>query len=705
MSVNTPLALGTGNRTLIFGTVLTLIFAGAVLLSQAFGLDVNFVLGVSVVIAFILTILASRLVSISVRGARGVAEEFAATGDPRLLLESVSAGELSPLLQQLGRAVAEQHEASVFFQNALKSLRNPVLVTNREGNILAATNAVMELVKKPVSQVIGFTPGQVFQNKKGTSVAGRALRSRQAVDEQSVVRMWDGREVTMRQYANIIVDDKGEVLGVVCSYIDLHSLIEKQKELEKQKEDMLGIGQEVSLLAQRVASASEELSASADEQARGAQRQKEQTDTVAAAMEEMTATVLEVARNASATSSAADGANESAQEGVQMVRKAVDAIHGVSQSADKLSGMIHQLDSQAGEIGRIISVINDIADQTNLLALNAAIEAARAGDAGRGFAVVADEVRKLAEKTMTATKEVEQAIKTIQERSRLAMRSMEETGEQVGESTEMANQAGRALEMIMAGIKDMVQRAAQIATAAEEQSSAAEEINHSIESIAQVATEADEGAGQTASATRDLAQLSQELLGVSLNFTQDAGQQLRLRSSDHEMRGVLPKLIQDFARKKGDRVYRILQEELGNPTFLPTQGYPDKVFTQMCETIAKETNKSVREVFLEVGRFTMGKFHEMYPRYFKKDEKLKAFYLRMNDVHAQLTKAQPGIEPPNFTFEDKGDRLFMNYRSKRGLFDYFEGILLGAAEFKNEKVRIKVTPLDDETARAEIQFL
>ncbi|MGE4293768.1 MAG: methyl-accepting chemotaxis protein [Desulfovibrio sp.] len=705
MSVDTPLALGTGNRTLIFGTVLTLVFAGAVLLSQALGLDINFVLGIAVLIALFLTVVASRLVSISVRGAREVAAEFAASGDPRLLTQATGGGELTPLLRQLGAAMSVQHEESLFFRNALKSLRNPVLVTNREGNILAATNAVMELVNKPVTQVIGFTPGQVFQNQKGGSVAGRALRSRQAVDEQSVVKMWDGREVTLRQYANIIVDGQGDVQGVVCSYIDLHSLIEKQRELEKQKEEMLSIGHEVSQLAQRVASASEELSASADEQARGAQRQKEQTDTVAAAMEEMTATVLEVARNASATSSAADGANDSAKEGVQMVRKAVDAIHGVSQSADKLSGMIHQLDSQAGEIGRIISVINDIADQTNLLALNAAIEAARAGDAGRGFAVVADEVRKLAEKTMTATKEVEQAIKTIQERSRLAMRSMDETGVQVGESTEMANQAGRALEMIMAGIGDMVQRAAQIATAAEEQSSAAEEINHSIESIAQVASEADEGAGQTASATRDLAQLSQELLGVSLNFSEEEGSGLKLRSSEHAMRGVLPKLVQDFAKAKGDRIYRALQRDLGNPTFLPTESYPDKVFTQMCETLAREMNRSVRDVFLEVGRFTIGKFYEMYPRYFKKEEKLKAFYLRMNEVHAQLTKAQPGIEPPNFTYEDKGDRLFMNYRSKRGLFDYFEGILMGAAVFKNEKVRIKMTPLDDNTARAEIQFL
>ncbi|MEF2145890.1 MAG: methyl-accepting chemotaxis protein [Desulfovibrionaceae bacterium] len=704
MSGKKALGIGIGTRILVFGLALIALFVGTARISSAFGWNERIVLGGSIVIALGLTLWASRCVTLAMRRALKAAVAFSQTHDPKELLAEKQSGEFAGLFAELGSAVNRLNGESTFFQSALQSLRNPVLVTNKDGNILLATKAVMDLVRKPTDQVIGFTPGQVFQNKKGGSVAGHALRSRKAVDEQVEVHMWDGRKVTLRMYANVILDANGDAAGAVCSYIDLHSLIEKQRELQKQQESMLGVGHEVNMLAQRVASASEELSASADEQARGAQRQKEQTDTVAAAMEEMTATVLEVARNASATSNAADDANENAQAGVQMVNKAVDAIHGVSLSAEKLSGVVHQLDSQADEIGRIISVINDIADQTNLLALNAAIEAARAGDAGRGFAVVADEVRKLAEKTMTATKEVEVAIKTIQERSRLAMRSMDETGVQVNESTEMANQAGKALEMIMGSIKDMVERAAQIATAAEEQSSAAEEINQSIESIAQVAAEADEGAGQTASATRDLAQLSQELLTVSLSFTGQEDEGLKLRSSEHQMKGVLPKLVQDFAQEKyGSKVFKAVQEDMGNPVFLPSSSYPDKVFSQMSETIAAESDKSVRDVMLEVGRFTIRRFHEMYPRYFK-NENLKQFYLRMNDVHAQLTKAQPGIEPPNFTYEDKGDVLFMNYRSKRGLFDYFEGILKGAAEFKNEKVQIKVIPLDDETARAEIKF-
>ncbi len=105
-----------------------------------------------------------------------------------------------------------------------------------------------------------------------------------------------------------------------------------------------------------------------------------------------------------------------------------------------------------------------------------------------------------------------------------------------------------------------------------------------------------------------------------------------------------------------------------------------------------------------LGMYTIPHFHKMYRRYFNASN-LKDFYLKMNDVHAQLTREYPGIKPPTFTYEDKGDVLFMNYRSTRGLFDYFEGVVKGAAQFMKERVEVTVKPLDKNTARAEIRFL
>ncbi len=590
-----------------------------------------------------------------------------------------------------------------FYEGAIDGLGNPAFVAGLDGRIVVATKAFVELLKKPESQIVGETVSQALYNKSGVSISEKVLESKQAVDDTADLELWDGRQVPVRLFANLVTDSDGEVLGVISSFIDLTEAVAQQKELEEQRTNMAQAGDQLSGLAEHVASATELLSASADDQADGAMKQKNQTTSVATAMEQMTATVIEVAQNATGTSEAADQAHVHATEGVEMVNKAVEAINEVADSAEQLGQEVGELDTQAEQIGAIISVINDIADQTNLLALNAAIEAARAGEAGRGFAVVADEVRKLAEKTMDATKDVEAAISTIQQRSRSATESMKRTEKQVDASTELSNQAGEALHQIMESIKDMVSRVAQIATAAEEQSASAEEINNSVEEIAAIATDADEAAGQAAMATRDLAGLAQELLNVSKEF-RDGGGELKLRESEGEVKGILPKLTQGFVQMSyGDEVYDGMQEELGHPVFLPTDSYPDQVLMQMADLVSAQAGISQRNFFLDLGRFTVTKFHEMYPHHFK-DESLKEFYLRMNDVHAQLTKDNPGIKPPNFTYEDKGDDLFMNYRSSRGLFDYFEGMLLGAADFKGERVSIQVKPFDETTARAEIVF-
>ncbi|WP_207262278.1 methyl-accepting chemotaxis protein [Desulfovibrio sp. Huiquan2017] len=616
--------------------------------------------------------------------------------------ENLLGGAMGPLSE----ALSAQREAADFCARAFRALAGPALLSDAEGHIRQASRPLLALLHKTEDQAVGQTVSRAFYDRDGVSVTEKALRTMKPVAESLDLKLWDGRVVPVQLFVDFIRDDAGATLGAVASLLDLSEQAARQREIETQRERLREAGQHISGLAEHVASATELLSASADEQAQGAQKQRRQTASVAASMEEMTGTVLEVARHATVTSEAATEANTSAEEGAAMVDDAVAAINQVAESARQLGLEIVELDSQAGAIGQIINVINDIADQTNLLALNAAIEAARAGDAGRGFAVVADEVRKLAEKTMDATKEVEEAVVAIQKRSKDATNSMQATAAKVGESTALSNRAGESLQRIMDNIRDMVQRVAQIATAAEEQSSAVEGIMRSVGDIASIAEDADEAAGQAAGATREMAELARELLDVSREFGDgETGTSDRLRSSDGQMRGVLPKLAQEYVRKThGQALYEAMQRELGNPVFLPADSYPDQVLRQMAEFAADGAGISVREFFIGLGRYTVVRFNELYPGYFKKDS-LKDFYLRMNDVHAQLTKSQPGIKPPKFTYEDKGDVLFMNYRSSRGLFDYFEGILLGAADFKGERVEIAVKPFDDQSARAEIKFL
>ncbi|MBI9080627.1 MAG: heme NO-binding domain-containing protein [Pseudodesulfovibrio sp.] len=684
-------------RIFALGLILCGVFAGSMYTGGwvAFGIGLGCALVVTVVAAILISRPEARLSK--------ALDALAENGDPETVLCQIDKSSLGNSIFSIAKVMSETQRLKCLYEGSLKGLGNPALLCDVEGHILLATQSMFGLLKKPGSQVLGHTVSKAFYNKDGVSITEKVLRNRKAIEEVVDLDLWDGRVVPVHIFANLVHDHDGEIVGGVSSFIDLTEQTGQRLEVEKQRERMARAGEHVSGLASHLASASELLSAAADDQAQGAQKQRNQTVSVATAMEEMTATVIEVAQNATGTSEAADQAHESATEGVTMVSRAVDAINKVAESAGHLEREVGELDSQAEEIGRIISVINEIADQTNLLALNAAIEAARAGDAGRGFAVVADEVRKLAEKTMTATKEVEEAIGTIQTRSRNATASMRQTAEQVAESTDLSNRAGESLQHIMESIKGMVSRVAQIATAAEQQSVAAEEINSSIEEIADIASEADEAAGQTASATRDLAGLAQELLNVSQEFRDGRGD-VDLCEAEGDMVGILPKLVQDYVQKTyGDEIYNAMQEKLEHPVFLPTGRYPDQVLMQMVEYASRQVGISKRDFFLDLGKFTVVLFDELFPGQFT-DESLKSFYLRLNELHVQFSKKQPGIDPPSFTYEDKGSDLFMNYRSKRGLFDYFEGILLGAAERKGEKVSISIKPFDNEVARAEIVF-
>jgi len=260
-----------------------------------------------------------------------------------------------------------------------------------------------------------------------------------------------------------------------------------------------------------VSSASEELSAQIEQSSRGSENQAQRVGETATAMEEMNATVLEVAKNASQAAETSDAAKRKAQEGSGVVEQVIREIANVREQAQTLKSDMDTLGKQAEGIGQIMNVISDIADQTNLLALNAAIEAARAGEAGRGFAVVADEVRKLAEKTMTATKEVGEAISGIQQGTKRNIENVERSAHSVEEATSLAKRSGESLTEIVGLVDAATDQVRSIATASEQQSSASGEINRSIEEINTISSETSQAMGQAAQAVSELARQSQEL--------------------------------------------------------------------------------------------------------------------------------------------------------------------------------------------------
>lgn len=287
---------------------------------------------------------------------------------------------------------------------------------------------------------------------------------------------------------------------------------EARKEAENAKRDgMLQAAAQLEEIVDGVTYTAEELSRLIQEAAGGSNIQRERAAESATAIEEMNATVLEVARNASEAAEHAASAREQADSGASIVNTAVESISEVKDHSDNLKTSLADLGGQTKNIESVMTVISDIADQTNLLALNAAIEAARAGEAGRGFAVVADEVRKLAEKTMLATKEVDEAIRAIQQASQESIEGMDQASHAVVRSTNYAQQSGDALRSIVETIVANSDQVSSIATASEQQSAASEQISRGSEEVNRIATETAESMVRAADSVHKLSTMTSEL--------------------------------------------------------------------------------------------------------------------------------------------------------------------------------------------------
>ncbi|MDK3163905.1 methyl-accepting chemotaxis protein [Aeromonas caviae] len=268
---------------------------------------------------------------------------------------------------------------------------------------------------------------------------------------------------------------------------------------------------EASQGARNVADAALRIAASAEQTNQAVNSQRDQLAQLATAMNEMSATIADVAGHAENTARDTQDATSEAGLGNQDVHASVHGIQALATEVDQATSQVNQLKEGVMQISEVTAVISAISEQTNLLALNAAIEAARAGEQGRGFAVVADEVRQLASRTRHSTEEIQSTITQLQQRAVTAANAMDASRKLAESSVNQSEKAGQDLSLIVNHIQHVSDMATQIATAAEQQSMVAEDMNRNVSGINDSALEMSQAASQLAQESELLAGLSRSL--------------------------------------------------------------------------------------------------------------------------------------------------------------------------------------------------
>jgi methyl-accepting chemotaxis protein len=497
-------------KILVLVTILSITIFVALLQVNSHWQRAGVSLGGFFILFFGLLIFMRKAVVSKVASLSKASQEISA-GNYSAQFEVKGSDELAGLAQNLGTMVQNIRTNMEYNKGVLEGIVAPLYVADAQERIQFINDQALNLLGKSRKDVAGETASKLMGRTSGTSAVAQVLKEGKPVRGRREYTHPAGQIIPIYREVSPIKDATGAVKGVVAVLFDLTQEEEAKKRILAQQDNLMTVVKEVAGVAKNMSAVAKDLSRKMAAVTERIGHTEAQTSQAATTMNEMTSTVMEVARNSAQTAESAASASKSAEHGSASVRATVDEIKHVAKDSTELAQSLNDLAKRAQDIGQVLGVINDIADQTNLLALNAAIEAARAGDAGRGFAVVADEVRKLAERTLLATKQVEEVISTIQSSTRNAVQKMEQARLAADNTAGKALVAGEALQAIVNRSESIADMVRAIATAAKQQSVTSDEINKGISQINQLSVANAEEIRAADTVIQQVAKMSEQL--------------------------------------------------------------------------------------------------------------------------------------------------------------------------------------------------
>jgi len=383
--------------------------------------------------------------------------------------------------------------------------------------IIKGVNSIVETIVSPVREVISvvdliargdlavrvtgdykgeFGKLKSSMNRMTVNLRGLAEVANKIADGDLTVKIkpLSEKDVLGSAFGKMVVN-LSKLIGQVSR--NAASLAEASKHLSMASQQAGSATNQIADVSQQVARGAEdqtrgiegvreslsELAKAMDMVTRGTRKQADAITEVTALVKQVMVTANDSAGKSQKAASGAEQAAQIAKTGSEAVERTIQGMSNVYEVVNEVCEKIVTLGQHSDEIGKMISVIDDIAAQTNLLALNAAIEAARAGEQGRGFAVVADEVKKLAERTAKETQEIAAVINTVQKGVTESIKAVQDGAKQTEDGTRLANEAGSALNQIVSAAGLVANQIDEIAASSQEMSRVANKMGEVVEDV------------------------------------------------------------------------------------------------------------------------------------------------------------------------------------------------------------------------------